>query len=772
MSIFIYPPLSVSVAPTVGAATSANQVLEIAQLTAINTNTDGIETLVGSSNTKLDTLHTDIGVGNTSLSSIDGKQTTANTSLSSIDTKLTNNATTTLQTAGNTSLASIDTKLSGNIKTTTLDGSGNSIASIADGNGGFALETAFGATNFVVSSVNSSVAQLAAAATFTGTIETIFNQQAISVLLTTDQAGTLTLNQYVDLAGTRKISAWPYSISAGVPFSRAFTGNGNYFNLVFQNTGGSTTTTLNINTAYGTLPATTNLGNANVSLDEMGGTALSVGQKSAAASIPVTLSNENVLDMSVTGQSAQTATVNNILTAAAGATATDLSGYRSAMVQVVSTGTAGTFIFEGSNDNVNFIAIPVYNQLILTGTPITAAITATASQIGYVFATNFRYVRLRIATTITGGSIQAFSKFSQSPFTPAVFTVSQATAANLNTTVAGTVTVGTITAGANVIGNVGVGVVSVVDQASAALTTTTTGAAKLITNGASVSLTVNATVVSGTTPTYDFKIQESNDGTTWTDVWAAQRLAAVSSLTTPAIRIRGNQYRYVETVSGTTPSFTRTITSARIPHAGELIRNIVDRTIAPITTNSVTPSLYAEGCSFITMTVAQGAGGTAVVFAIDGSMDGTNWVQGIKTLTGVVSGFVSGSVSASFKFLRARVVTGVAATTITYLELEAKETPVDVSVNQNGSSSGTIVLTGASPTPLTAPAGAVGFILQNDPVSTVNIRFRTSGIATTSSGFQLAPGQDSGYIIGAPALSLIAVSGTTSASYNLEWILK
>ncbi len=155
-------------------------------------------------------------------------------------------------------------------------------------------------------------------------------------------------------------------------------------------------------------------------------------------------------DMFMTGASAQTATVNNILPVTSGTAATDAYGYHSASVQVVSTGTAGTFIFEGSNDNVNFQAITVYNQLILTGTPITAAITATASQFIYNFPVSMRFIRLRIATTITGGSIQAFTKLSQTAFTPSIFQVAQATTGNLNTTstiASGTVTtVSTVTA--------------------------------------------------------------------------------------------------------------------------------------------------------------------------------------------------------------------------------------------------------------------------------------------------------------------------------------
>lgn len=139
-------------------------------------------------------------------------------------------------------------------------------------------------------------------------------------------------------------------------------------------------------------------------------------------------------DLYVTGQSAQTATVNNILTVASGATATDLIGYRSFAVQVVSTGSGGTFIFEGSNDGTNFQAIPVFNQALAIPVPIVTAITASASQLIYVGGSIFRYIRLRIATTITGGNIQAFSKFSQSDLSVTQQIVAQGTAANLNVT--------------------------------------------------------------------------------------------------------------------------------------------------------------------------------------------------------------------------------------------------------------------------------------------------------------------------------------------------
>ena len=165
-----------------------------------------------------------------------------------------------------------------------------------------------------------------------------------------------------------------------------------------------------------------------------------LGRLTSANSLSVTLANEDFFDLSVTGQAGQATGILNILTPTAGAAAIDVSGYRSGSVHIISTATAGSFIFEGSNDNATFITVPVFNQLLLTGTPIAGGITPVAGNIIYVFPINFRYLRVRIGTGLTGGTIQAFSKFSQQSFTPAILQIAQATAANLNTTVTGTIT--------------------------------------------------------------------------------------------------------------------------------------------------------------------------------------------------------------------------------------------------------------------------------------------------------------------------------------------
>lgn len=127
-------------------------------------------------------------------------------------------------------------------------------ASATDVNFDAALPVQPAAAYYIFGTGNSSTSQLAASATFTGSIEDVLSQPAVSLLITCDQPFTLTINQYIDASGVYKASTWTYTVSAGQQFARSFTLNGNYFNLTLQNTGAATTTTLNINTYYGTIP--------------------------------------------------------------------------------------------------------------------------------------------------------------------------------------------------------------------------------------------------------------------------------------------------------------------------------------------------------------------------------------------------------------------------------------------------------------------------------------------------------------------------------------
>jgi hypothetical protein len=343
-------------------------------------------------------------------------------------------------------LSTINGKLpstvAGSQPATLRNAAGTAIGSLALATGLEGLMTAQGATDFYFSTANTTTAQLAAAATFTGAVESIVSAQAVSVILTSDQPGTLVLREYIDAGGTRVSSVRTIAVTAGNPVSRCFVANGNYFALTFQNTGGSTTTTLNINTAFGTLPVVTSLGNSNVALNEVNGSAISLGTAAATAALPVVGCNDLVV-----GAAASIAALNVDLLTGSASGWYDASAFHSCSVQIVGSAgiTAGAIFFEQTNDTTVAAAgniWPVEEMTGLTPTPNIAAITISASTTrmfcGPVVS---RYVRVRVSTAFATANVQAIAVFSQNPYVRPVQTVHQATAANLNVTVgSGTVT--------------------------------------------------------------------------------------------------------------------------------------------------------------------------------------------------------------------------------------------------------------------------------------------------------------------------------------------
>ncbi len=171
-------------------------------------------------------------------------------------------------------LKAIWTKLTnGEQKTRLVDAAGNTVQTISDGTN-TALLVCNGQTLFITSVKNSTTAQLAAGATWNGLIESIFNQPAAQIGLTSNQNGTLVINQYIDAAGTQLESSWSIPVVANTPINRSFVVSGNYLKMSFTNNGAAATTNLNINTTYGNMPANTQLGNAPVGLMELAGTAI------------------------------------------------------------------------------------------------------------------------------------------------------------------------------------------------------------------------------------------------------------------------------------------------------------------------------------------------------------------------------------------------------------------------------------------------------------------------------------------------------------------
>ncbi|MES2864089.1 MAG: hypothetical protein V4666_08225 [Bacteroidota bacterium] len=149
------------------------------------------------------------------------------------------------------------------------------------------------------------------------------------------------------------------------------------------------------------------------------------------------------LDTVITGQATQTAVGQNIVLAVAGTGSTDAVGSRTVAIQITPTGTvsSGVVSFEGSNDNVNFVPVMLYDDASATANPATTVSPATGISRFFSGPIHFRYFRARISTVIGGGgSLQAFTILRQISFQPDIYTVTQATAANLNATITGTLT--------------------------------------------------------------------------------------------------------------------------------------------------------------------------------------------------------------------------------------------------------------------------------------------------------------------------------------------
>jgi len=339
-------------------------------------------------------------------------------------------------------------------------------------------------------------------------------------------------------------------------------------------------------------------------IESIGGAPLALGQTAAATSIPVTLSNENVQDLYITGQSAQTATINNIIPAVAGSAGTDCTGYRSGTIGIVSTGTAGGYIFEQSPDNVNWIPLVVYQGHVTNPASLAVAITPSATTIILTFPILARYIRCRISTTITGGSIQAFTKLAQSTWNPQVMTIAQTNPLLLttNATISGIIA---SAAAADATANpTGIGIRefphlfngttwdrnyanwNTTTGDSGTKTTSFTGATQTNFNAKGAVITILCGTVSGTTPTLNTQLQWSPDaGTTWIAMGAVTSNATATgntitmmvypsnfstagsspaALTTGATQttqinsIIPRTWRLNYTIGGTTPSFAIT----------------------------------------------------------------------------------------------------------------------------------------------------------------------------------------------------------------------
>lgn len=94
---------------------------------------------------------------------------------------------------------------------------------------------------------------------------------------------------------------------------------------------------------------------------------------------------------------------------------------------------------------------------------------------------------------------------------------------------------------------------------SAARTTTGNSAAIACEKGLNLNLMVEVTASSGTTPTLDFTVEWSMDGTNFGSLQAAESFTQITAATVRRLQqfpVKAPFFRLVWTIAGTTPSFT------------------------------------------------------------------------------------------------------------------------------------------------------------------------------------------------------------------------
>jgi hypothetical protein len=214
------------------------------------------------------------------------------------------------------------------------------------------------------------------------------------------------------------------------------------------------------------------------------------------------------------------------------------------------------------------------------------------------------------------------------------------------------------------------------DVATAALTTTTTTATITPTPvGAAAEFNIVVTAVSGTSATLDAGIEESDDsGVNWYRIYDFPRITTTGAYRSPVLPLSGNRLRYVQTVGGTTPSFTRVLN--RITHqmvSPPPYRQVIDRAVAVGTLNATTVALKSNGAKNIQLVLSMGAiTTTAPALQIEGSDDnGATWYAIGAALTGVASATVQVTVNDfNADLLRARVTTAGVGATLGYALLK------------------------------------------------------------------------------------------------------
>jgi len=308
-------------------------------------------------------------------------------------------------------------------------------------------------------------------------------------------------------------------------------------------------------------------------------------------------------------------------------------GYNTLVVQITGAAISSTTValtIQGTLDNTNWVTIGTSRTQTFSGT-ITAASSITVAGIYYIDVTGL--TKVRIVSTAAS---------AQSPLLPTGTTVAAtmtlASQIGVPTVLGALSTVSTVST-VTAVTSAGLAIpqpssTTTPDVTSAAITTTTTTSSIAPTFGCSYEVNIIVTVVSGTSPTMDVIVQESDDtGTNWFDVYHFERITAIGAYRSPKLPLTGNRVRYVQLIVGLTPSFTRAINRLQSSDSVPAMRRVFDRSMnaVPAATNQSAASVATGGVFTLTGNTTPIAVGTKII------------ITGTNTGTGVITGYAAGT---------------------------------------------------------------------------------------------------------------------------------
>lgn len=206
-----------------------------------------------------------------------------------------------------------------------------------------------------------------------------------------------------------------------------------------------------------------------------------------------------------------------------------------------------------------------------------------------------------------------------------------------------------------------------------------------------------------------------------------------------------------------------TVTATRLLIDGSGVTQPVSLASAPLATGAATEAKQDSEISLLTTIDADTGSIAASATSIDGKLasdfGASTGAVRVAAIPGNATGIADfGAGAATIQTQRVVIANDQSAIAVT-----------SSSVANTNSSFAEDATVGATAETFTKPANAVGFILQASSSNVGNIRWKAAGTATASSGHQLEPGRDTGFLPIATDVSYINES-TTGDYIAITWV--